>query len=300
MEEAVEQDSSPPTGVGRLKTSDCLSLWYKVSGHGPALLVPTPGWGASVDVYMKSLSRLEKDFSLIYLNTRGSGQSDAPTKSSGYAFRLFLADLEALRTHLQLDHWLIFAHSDAALQALGYAIKHPKACRGLFIVDGTQNVSDKELDTDTRARTKKLSQESWFAAAIKGQREIDNPNLSDEKFREIFLGDLLPLYFASHAAAVKAGPYFSDSTYRVRNNKYDDHAPSFNAARLAQVRAPTAVFEGDHDVITTPLEALRIERGIPNSALFMIRNAGHFPWLEQQEAFFEAFAEAVREILRRR
>jgi proline iminopeptidase len=293
----VRREKSLSLGAGRVKTRDGLSLWYKISGRGPGLLVPTPGWGASVDVYMKSLTPLEKDFSVIYLNTRGAGQSDGPTKSSGFAFPLFLADLETLRVHLQLDHWLIFAHSDASLQALGYAINHPKVCRGLFIVDGTQNEDDKELEADQRARMKKLAGKPWFAAAMKAQQKIDNPNISDENFRYNFLGDLFPLYFASYEAAAKVRHYFSASTYRVKHNKYDDYAASFGTKRLAQIQVPTAVFEGDRDVITTPLEALRLDRSIPNSTLFMIRNAGHFPWLEQRETFFKNFTQAAHEIL---
>jgi proline iminopeptidase len=93
----------------------------------------------------KSLIPLERDFSLIYLDTRGAGRSDAPAQASGYKFSFFLDDLETLRAHLGLDRWLIFAHSDATLQGLGYAIRHPKACRGLFIVGGTLNIDDKEL-----------------------------------------------------------------------------------------------------------------------------------------------------------
>lgn len=47
------------------------------------------------------------------------------------------------------------------------------------------------------------------------------------------------------------------------------------------------VFEGDDDVITTPLEAHRLHRGIENSELFVIKDAGHFPWLEQPATFFK-------------
>jgi pimeloyl-ACP methyl ester carboxylesterase len=246
---------------------------------------------------MKSLIPLEKHFSLIYLDTRGAGRSQAPAKPSGYAFSHFLDDLEALRMHLCLDHWLIFAHSDASLQAMAYAIEHRKACCGLFIVDGTLNVNDEELKADTRARMKKLAHEPWFAAADKaGRGKID----SDDEFRKSFLDVQLPLYFASYDATRKARHYFSASTYSVTENEYDHYAPKFFPRKLAQIRVPTAVFEGDHDVITTPLEALRLERGIPNSTLFMIRNAGHFPWLEQRNAFFKDFAQAARAILEHR
>jgi pimeloyl-ACP methyl ester carboxylesterase len=50
----------------------------------------------------------------------------------------------------------------------------------------------------------------------------------------------------------------------------------------------------------TPLEAIRLERGIANSTLFMIRNAGHFPWLQQRDIFFKNFTQAARVILKRR
>ena len=126
-----------PKGPGRYTTSDGLSLWYRIAGRGPALLVPTPGWGASVDMYMKSLTPLEKDFSVVYLDTRGSGRSEAPREHLGLQIPKFFDDIENLRTHLNLDRWLIFGHSDASLQALGYAIEHPKLCHGLFIVGGT-------------------------------------------------------------------------------------------------------------------------------------------------------------------
>src|SRR6516162_11727739 len=121
---AMKRKTDLYRGDDRFDTSDGLSLWYRVSGRGPALLVPTPGWGASVDMYMKSLIPLEKDFSVVYLDTRGAGRSDPPVKSSGkisktiYRFENFLSDIEKLRRHLHLDRWLIFGHSDASLQAM--------------------------------------------------------------------------------------------------------------------------------------------------------------------------------------
>ena len=118
---------------------------------------------------------------LIYFDTRGSGRSEAPKKNSGYAFGLFLDDFETLRLHLHLDHWLIFAHSAASSQAMAYAIKYPKACRGLFIVDGTPNIDGKEYEHDLAARMKKLSHEPWFAAAKKAS---DADPKSDKEFRD--------------------------------------------------------------------------------------------------------------------
>lgn len=290
----MTSEKSLPYGEGRFVSDDGLSLWYKVSGQGPALLVPTPGWGASSDQHMKSMTSLEKDFMLVYFDTRGTGRSEAPKKDSGYAFGLFLDDLETLRLHLHLDHWLIFAHSAASLQAMAYAIKYPKACRGLFIVSGTPNIDDKEYEHDVAARVKKLSHEPWFAAAKKAS---DADPRSDKEFKDGFINAALPLYFASADAAQKARHFFSESTYHVKALKYDDNVPEFTPNWLALIRAPTAIFIGDLDVITTPLEARRLHHGIANSTLFTIKGAGHFPWLQQPEKFFKDFAEAAHKIL---
>jgi proline iminopeptidase len=290
----VKRSRRLPNGPGRFETGDGLSLWYRVAGRGPAVLVPSTGWGSSVDMSMKSLIPLQKHFSLIYLDTRGSGRSDAPAKASGWRFRNFVNDLETLREHLHIDRWIISPHSDACLQGLAYAIEHPRACHGLIIVGGTLHNDDKELRADIRARMKKLSHEPWFAAATNADPQ------SDEEFKKSFLDVQLPLYFASYEAARKARHYFSASTYRIKGNKYDAYAPRFTPQKLAKVRVPTAIFEGDSDVVTTPLEAIRLQRGIPNATLFMIRNAGHFPWLEQRKTFFAEFTEAARMILKPR
>jgi proline iminopeptidase len=285
-----------PIGDGHFVTRDSLSLWYTISGHGPPLVVPTPGWGASSDMYMRSLIPLEGSFSVIYFDTRGAGRSEAPPEESGYVFKYFLDDLEALRLHLQLHEWFIFAHSDASLQATMYAIKYRKACRGLFIVDGTVNNDDKEYKRDLAKRMKRLSRQPWYAAA---QKALNSTPKSDEKFKESFLGAGLPMYFASYRAAVKARPYFSASTYHIKAFKYDDYTPKLGKNKLMQIKVPTTIFEGDDDVITTPLEAHRLHRGIENSQLLMIKDAGHFPWLEQPATFFKEFDQAAGSILRR-
>jgi pimeloyl-ACP methyl ester carboxylesterase len=289
----MKSDGSLPTGDDRFATRDELSLWYRISGRGRALLVPTPGWGASVDMYMKSLIPLEKNFTVIYFDTRGAGRSDAPTKVSGYKFKYFLNDLETLRSHLGLDCWQIFAHSDASVQAMAYAIKYPKACRGLFIVGGTPRIYDREYKADQDARMKALSHNSWFVAAKKANEKKPR---SDTEFRQSFIGGALPLYFASKRSADEARYYFSASTYHIKAFKYDDFAPRFPAQKLAKIKVPTSIFEGDRDVITTPLEAKRLHCGISHSILFIIKNAGHFPWLQQPDRFFSAFARAARQM----
>ena len=146
---------------------------------------------------MRSLIPLEGSFSLIYFDTRGAGRSEAPPEESGYVFKYFLDDLEALRLHLRLHEWLIFAYSDASVQATMYAIKYRKACRGLFIVDGTVNADDQEYERNRAKRMRRLSRQPWYAA---GNKALNSTPKSDEEFKENFLDAGLPMYFASYRA----------------------------------------------------------------------------------------------------
>jgi hypothetical protein len=99
-------------------------------------------------------------------------------------------------------------------------------------------------------------------------RRLPKPSpRSDKEFKDGFINDALPLYFASAEAAQKARHLFSESTYHVRALKYDDNVPEFTPNWLALIRAPTAIFEGDLDVITTPLEARRLHHGIAHSTI---------------------------------
>ena len=63
-----------------------LKLWYKVSGQGPVCLMPAPGWGPSSDLYFRTLKSLEKTFTIVYLDTRGTGRSERAKSATEYTW----------------------------------------------------------------------------------------------------------------------------------------------------------------------------------------------------------------------
>ncbi|MFL9454216.1 alpha/beta fold hydrolase [Tolypothrix bouteillei VB521301_2] len=60
---------------------------------------------------------------------------------------------------------------------------------------------------------------------------------------------------------------------------------------------PTLIVVGSHDFICSPLHAHRLHMGIANSKLILIEKAGHFPWLEQSEWFFNKVKEGLVAVL---
>ena len=87
---------------GEFKTTlNGLDLWYRVSGRGPACLCPSPAWGPSSDYLFRSLEPLDELFTMVYLDTRGTGRSQRPEAPEAYDWAHLTADVEALRRHLQ-------------------------------------------------------------------------------------------------------------------------------------------------------------------------------------------------------
>jgi pimeloyl-ACP methyl ester carboxylesterase len=59
-------------------------------------------------------------------------------------------------------------------------------------------------------------------------------------------------------------------------------------AALPSIDAPTLVLVGRHDAITPLVASEILADNMPAADLVVIDDAGHFPWLEQPDAFRDA------------
>ena len=82
--------------------SNGLNIWYKISGSGPICIMPTPGWGISSDLYFNSFKDLEELFTMVYIDTRGSGRSDKPELGQ-YTLENFIYDIDEVRKNIGID-----------------------------------------------------------------------------------------------------------------------------------------------------------------------------------------------------
>ena len=55
-----------------------IRMHYYVSGKGPVCLLPSPGWGPSIGYLKSTLQPLENFFTIVYYDTRMSGESSGP------------------------------------------------------------------------------------------------------------------------------------------------------------------------------------------------------------------------------
>jgi pimeloyl-ACP methyl ester carboxylesterase len=72
------------------------------------------------------------------------------------------------------------------------------------------------------------------------------------------------------------------------------HNPKLRA-RLARIDVPTLVLWGDDDRVVTPAYGQAYARAIPGARFDIVAAAGHYPYLEQAEAFAAAVAGFLRQ-----
>jgi proline iminopeptidase len=102
-----------------ITTSDGVSLWVDVRGEGPFCLYVHGGPGSG-SLWMERFfgDFLEKHFTMVYLDQRGTGRSTSPADGD-YSMQRMVSDFEELREALGVEQWLTLGHSFGGILQMG-------------------------------------------------------------------------------------------------------------------------------------------------------------------------------------
>ena len=113
-----------------------VQLHYTVAGKGPLVFACSPGWGAGSLYLQQGLAPLEKNYTLLFIDTRGSGKSSQPQDATRMTALEMAEDIEALRSYLSLDQIILIGHSDSGAIGLFCAERYPGQLAKLVVIDG--------------------------------------------------------------------------------------------------------------------------------------------------------------------
>jgi pimeloyl-ACP methyl ester carboxylesterase len=270
---------------------DGTSLAYHVRGDGPAL-VCFPGGPGRASSYFGDLGGLDKVRTLVMLDSRGTGGSAVPADESTYRVDRLVEDVEALRKHLGLRTLNLLGHSAGANVATLYASAYPSNVSTLTLVTGLLRVAGL-APTGIEEGLAKRSGEPWYAAAMDADAQLDA--LGDDADPELVkaLEDRTkPFAYGRWDAAAKAhseaeAEQFSQAARSGFWAGYEKD-PQGLAKRLELVTAPVLIILGGVDIVPNREGAQAAAALFPNSRLVTIPGGGHFPWLDDPEAFVAA------------
>ena len=272
---------------------DGTQLAYHVAGSGEPLLC-LPGGPMQASEYLGDLGGLAAHRQLILLDLRGTGESAQPLDPSTYRVDRQVADVEALRAHLDLDRIDLLGHSAGASLAVGYAAAHPNRVASLALITPSPRPFGIETAADDRwAQLRGRAAEPWYpevAAAFEAVAAGRGTDADWAAMAPMSYGRWDETARAHHAAETfhsnnrAAGIYYSDGAI----------APAATRAAAARLTAPVLVLAGGLDWGTTPTAAAEVAAAFPAGTLVVQPGAAHFPWLDDPAAFTASLADFLR------
>lgn len=268
-----------------------VQLHYTSIGTGTPVVLLSGGPGLDVGYVLPVAAFLPPGQRAIAFEQRGSGRSrpqgfDAATLTLHGA----VLDLEALRVHLRQERLSLLGHSWGGMLAMAYAAAYPERIESLILVgSGGPTLEFAQWfgdNIEARLRPEDLAMRDYWTQAA--QRGVDAEKVAIETLRAI-----APGYFFDRSVGLAFAGELRDGQYHPDVNAalFADMGASYDLREgLKRLARPVLILQGHQDPIGDRT-AEDIRALVPKSTLVYFQRCGHFPWLEQPEAFQNALAE---------
>lgn len=232
-------------------------------------------------------------YRVVLFDQRGCGRSRPTASVLGNTTWDLIADIEAIRTLLGIDRFILFGGSWGATLALTYAITHPERVRHL-VLRGVFLGTQAELDWFYGGGAGAFFPELW-ARFIEPIPQAERGDLIAAYHRRLFSGHLpeemrharLWAQWENALASVYSDGLMHDSPsdYARAFSRLENHyfvngcfleGDGWILAQRSRIAHLTAtVVQGRYDMICPPVSAYRLAEGWRGCDLRMIGLAGH-------------------------
>jgi pimeloyl-ACP methyl ester carboxylesterase len=233
-----------------------IHIRYKSGGEGEQVVL-LHGWGGSMESMDLIFGELLPRYAVTSLDFPGHGKSDlppAPWSVSDFA-EFLLRFMDTLR--IQRPH--LIAHSFGGRVAIRLAATHPERAGKLILIDSAGIPPPRSGGYRLRVLMGRMGK---FAARHGGA-------WGERLRRRIY-------------AAVGSGEYLKSGPLRETFLKVvnEDLTPL-----LRRIQSPTLLVWGEKDTDTPPASGRTMERLIPGAELILLKDAGHYSYLDQYGQF---------------
>jgi proline iminopeptidase len=265
-------------------TRDGIDLFYKVVGPANAdyVLVLSGGPGEDIHSMEGIADELGKKYRCIMWEQRGTGRSKLPRyDSSTINLNAYMEDIEALRTQLPIEKFVVVGNSWGMILGLAYAGTHPDAVRAVVTI-GSGPITLEYLGVFSDNQFARLGacelelRDFWKDPA---REAADSERAAFERLRAATVA-----YFYDRKKALQMASELKPEDYNFRvppaflksEGKYDIRP------KLKMITAPVLLLQGRQD-LAGEANICEAHSLIKNSRLEFIDKCGHMPWLEQPE-----------------
>jgi pimeloyl-ACP methyl ester carboxylesterase len=256
-----------PIGVHFVRSADGARIAYASVGAGSPALILVHGWSCDRCYWDGQLARLSREFQVVTIDLAGHGDSDRHRQE--WTIESFGDDVASVANHLALDDVVLVGHSMGGDVILAAATKLPGRVRGLVWVDTYGKLP--HLRTHDEVHQRMAPFRADFVESTRAfVRTLFGP-CSDPLLVERIARDMSDAPVAVALAAMEAA-----WTFAAR-------VPTL----LAELRLPLVAINPDNaDTDVESLRRFEIE-------VALLPGSGHFPMLEDSQAFNDQLVKAV-------
>tara|TARA_Y100000590_G_scaffold435386_1_gene554734 strand:+ start:1472 stop:2419 length:948 start_codon:yes stop_codon:yes gene_type:complete len=279
-----------------LQVSNIHTIHVEESGNksGKPVIFLHGGPGGGIEpVYRQYFN--SKKWRIIIFDQRGCGKSTPHAELEENTTWDLVADIEKIRTHLNIDNWVVFGGSWGSTLSLSYAITHADRCKGL-ILRGIFMIRKKEIDWFYQEGASYIYPDAWekYLEPIPEKERFD---LVKAYYKRLTSSDELV-----RLQAAKAWSIWESSTSKLIPNKKSLH--QFDDIKVAEAFAriechyfsnrgffetdewllenvhlisniPTVIVQGRYDVVCPIISAWELHKKLPKADFHIVQDAGH-------------------------
>ncbi len=276
--------------VSFLKSSDGVRLAYATSGEGPPL-VRAATWLTHLEqdwhgpVWGHWCRELSKQSQLIRYDERGCGLSER--KLRDLSFDDWVADLESVVDHMELDRFDLFGMSQGGTVAIEYAARHPERVNKLILTGATPtNWNDPLAPKDIKTQWEALSNLAKVGWGEHGSAFV-------QPFAHMFIPEAEPQHI----------DWYADLSTKTASKDVAglifDVLGSMNVIetlpKLREHEIPTLIMQSERDAMVPLLAAQFVAAELPNAQFITLDSANHI--LLEDEPAFKVLLDAVDDFL---
>jgi len=274
---------------------DGAELYFREVGRGRPIIVLHGGPDFSHSYLLPEMDRFSDSYRLIYYDQRGRGRSGAGVEPEDVTIELEMEDLDRLRRFFQLKSVAVLGHSWGGLLAMEYAIRQPRRVSHLILLN-TAPASHDDLEL-LRQETRKTAADLEELKALAASASYQSGDLkADAEYYRIHFRPAFwrPEHLERVVRKLRIG-MTPDGIRKARAIEDRLYAQTWSASgydlfpALARLSVPTLIVHGDHDLIPAAC-AEHIAQAIPGSRFALLRECGHFSYLERSDEVREALA----------
>lgn len=251
---------------------------YHVLGHGagtPLFVINGgPGFAHGFLHFSSAWERLAEARPVVFFDQPGTGQSWPVGPNDTLFVQDILRGIEAIRKDIGAPRVAVLGHSWGGYVALAYALNHPDHVERVVLVASV---------------SPKISATEFVSGALFPERTATQASLSADNPDDVqtYIRGQLAMSFYSPEVRDHVLAELGVVAYNGRQETllWKDAEAHDLTEDLNRLSMPVLVTTGRFDTVA-PRNSWRIHQGIPGSQFAVWERSGHFPMIEEPDAFF--------------